>query len=141
MNENLKWFIEEYIDQIDEENWEFVFDRWYNDCASDSPQEDDDLIKEFFEVLTKGNIPMVKERSLDARTKIISRKLDDVISDRWGRYYSRTDTWYMNYSDIVSDLYSWLGFSLEELYNILNQCKDDGLTPKPEMYAFEVEGI
>lgn len=141
MNEDVKWFIEEYIDQIDQENWEFVFNKWYSNCSTDSPQEDDNLINEFFDVLNKAGIGAVKERSLAARIKIISTKLDDVISDRWASHYSRTDTWYMNYSDIVSDLYSWLGFSMEELYEMLNLINDDGITPKPEMFAFEMEGL
>lgn len=141
IREEISEFIEDYINKIDEEDWEYIFDRWYFDSIAESPADDEILLNEFFELMTQAGIPQLKERTIEERKIVISKRIDDVISDRWGKYYSRTDTWYMYYSDIVTDLYSWLGFTQEELYEILNMCKDAGLTPKPEINAFEVEGI
>lgn len=141
MNEQIKEFIEDHIDKIDNEEWDTLFESWYVECTFDSIADDDLLITEFFEVMRQAGIPQLKERSVKERTEVIKCHLDNVIQDRWGKYYSRIDTWNMYYSDIVTDLYSWLGFTREELYEILNNWDDAGLTPKPEINALEVEGM
>lgn len=141
IREEISEFIEDYIDKIDEEDWEYIFDRWYLDSIAESHEEDELLLNEFFDTMSKAHIPDLKERTIEARKTIISKRIDDVISDIWGKYYNRTDTWNMYYSDIVTNLPSWLGFTQEELYEILNTYEDAGLTPKPEINAFEVEGI
>lgn len=138
----VKEFIEDYIELIEEENWEKFFHNWYQESPDEyslcmSPSYSDELLS----VLEEAGFYNIKQSTSSVRETIITRHMDDIIQDIWGKYYSRVDTWELEYSDIVSKLYNSLGFSLEELYSILNKWDEAGLTPVPEKCVFEVEGL
>lgn len=80
MNADVKQFIEENINYIEEYNWEMVFQNWYNN-AYGGVQQDQRRIDELNDTLWEANIASLIQ-TLDARKAVMTKVIDEII-DYW----------------------------------------------------------
>lgn len=138
MNQRVKEFIEDYIEEIELGRWDEVFDNWYSSTFEYS-WEDDDLISELFSTLSIINV--TKDSTVDARTNVISHYLQEIIEKIQDANYNRVDNWILKWDAILPKLNSTLGFSDKELYDILNNIDMAGVTPYYINKEFVVQGL
>ena len=138
MTQRVKEFIEAYIDEIELDRWEEVFDNWYFSTFEYS-WEDDYQISELFSALSIINV--TKDSTVDARTDVISHYLQEIIEKIQDANYNRVDNWILKWDAILPKLNSTLGFSDKELYDILNNIDMEGVTPYYINKEFVVQGL
>lgn len=80
MDADVKEFIEENINYIEEYNWEMVFQNWYNN-AYGGIQQDQSRIDELNDTLWEANIASLIQ-TLDARKAVMTKVIDEII-DYW----------------------------------------------------------
>lgn len=139
MTQRVKEFIEEYIAEIELGRWEEVFDGWYDETTDTLSWEDDDEINELFQVLRVLN---VTEKTTEAdRKSVIEKYAESIVNDRQHKYYNRIDRWDIKWDSILVDLNSTLGFTYDELCDILNDLDMSGVTPDKSNKRFVIEGL
>lgn len=80
MNADVKQFIQENINYIEEYNWEMVFQNWYNN-AYGGVQQDQIRIDELNNILREADIANLKQTD-DARKAVMTKVIDEII-DYW----------------------------------------------------------
>lgn len=139
MTQRVKEFIEDYIAEIELGRWEEVFDAWYDETTDTLSWEDVDEIKELFQVLSILNIT---EKTTEAARKfVIEKYAESIVNDRQHKYYNRIDKWYIKWDSILVDLNSTLGFTYDEVCDILNDLDMAGVTPDKKHKRFVIEGL
>ena len=139
MTQRVKEFIEEYIAEIELGRWEEVFDGWYDETTDTLSWEDDDEINELFQVFRVLN---VTEKTTEAdRKSVIEKYAESIVNDRQHKYYNRIDRWDIKWDSILVDLNSTLGFTYDELCDILNDLDMSGVTPDKSNKRFVIEGL
>ena len=139
MTPRVKEFIEDYIGEIDRHRWEEVFDGWYSSTYEEYFWDDDKQLLELFSVLSTINV--TKDSTMDARKYVISYYLQEIIEKYQDANYNRIDNWTLKWDAILPKLNSALGFSIEELYDILNDIDMSGITPYYINKEFVVQGL
>ena len=139
MTQRVKEFIEDYIAEIEIGRWEEVFDGWYSSTYEEYFWDDDKQLLELFSVLSTINV--TKDSTMDARKCVISYYLQEIIEKFQGANYNRIDNWTLKWDAILPKLNSALGFSIEELYDILNNIDMSGITPYYINKEFVVQGL
>ena len=98
MDADVKQFIEENINYIEEYNWEMVFQNWYND-AYGGMQQDQIRIDELNDTLWEANIASLIQ-TLDARKAVMTEVINEII-DYWTDENER-GTWNGSYNYLNS---------------------------------------
>lgn len=80
MDADVKQFIEENINYIEDYNWEMVFQNWYN-YAYGGIQQDQSRIDELNDTLWEAGITNLKQ-TVDARKAVMTKVIDEII-DYW----------------------------------------------------------
>lgn len=141
MRNRVKDFIEDYVDDIEKNNWELVFDAWYQETDVDEFWEDDQDFQELLEILVYV-LDVDKQTLRDARAEIIAKYTEDIVNDLQHNYYNRVDSWNIYWSDVLMKLESLLGFSQEDIFaEIFNEVDLAGITPDYSKQCFVVEGL
>lgn len=141
MNQRVKEFIEDYIEEIDLHRWEEVFDAWYQETDVDEFWEDDKDFKELHEILLNV-LDADKQTLRDARANIISKYTEDIVNTIQHNFYNRVDSWNIYWGDVLMKLESLLGFSQEDIFvEIFNEVDLAGVTPDFNKQVFVVDGL
>lgn len=139
MTQRVKEFVEDYITEIERDRWEEVFDGWYSSTYEEYFWNDDEQISELFSALSTINV--TKDSTIDARTRVVSYYLQEIIEKFQDGNYNRVDNWILKWDAILPKLNSALGFSTKELYDILNNIDMSGITPYYINKEFVVQGL
>ena len=120
MTENVKRFIEDNIEIIEQENWFELFDLWYNTNNNKNHKDDNLMLFELFDVLSV--IGINQDDHEDTRTKILLKYIEELIQSHKYKRISTIDT--------ITRLRSYLGFDyfvLKELFK--DVCNKKGFKP------------
>lgn len=89
MKTNIKAIIEDYIEYIEEYDWETLFKKWYVDVAKNPSHRvrpewgeiltGDETIKNFFAALEEAGIHNVEQETLEIRKNIIKEESSKTI--------------------------------------------------------------
>lgn len=139
MTQRVKEFIEDYISEIELSRWEEVFDGWYQETLDRFSWEDQNEIYELFEALEI--LDVTTEVTEAARKSVIEKYAESIVNDRQHNYYNRIDKWYIKWDSILVDLNSILGFTYDEVCDILNNLDMAGVTPDKNNKRFVIEGL
>ena len=113
MNKHIKNFIEENIQEIENEDWYGVFFSWYLHWATYDVVKDKTLLNELFSVLNKA-FDNVMFDSLDARTIIIQDAMEEYINARASNPYANN----ISFTAVCDALNSRLDFAADTLLKI-----------------------
>ena len=94
MDVDVKQFIEENIDLIEQENWQALYEAWYND-AYGGIQQDSVRIDELNDALWGAGVTNLKA-TVDARKSVMTKVIDEIIDD-W-IYENETGLWNGSYN-------------------------------------------
>lgn len=131
MNQNVKQFIEQNIDLIDQHDWPAVFNKWYTKYYMLDRTVDNLLLKELFDILKE--IGIRPEEHKEAREDLIIDYLNEYIDES---IFENTKT--VTASGAVLDLHSWLGVSMLSIKaQFVSLCKQKGF----EMLHDATKGI
>ena len=140
MTQRVKEFIEDYIDDIEKNNWELVFDSWYQETTSNYFWEDGEQFKELLSVLTVLDIDT--EALTSVRAKIIEKYTEDVVNTIQHNNYNRIGSYNIYWRDVIQKLESLLGFSKQDIFDLIfNEMDIAGVTPDHNKERFVVEGL
>ena len=126
MNQNVKEFIEQNIDLIDQHNWTALFDTWYTKYHMFDRSADNSQLRELFDILQGIGILPHEHRA--AREDLIIDYLDEYIDES---IFENNKT--ITASAAILALHSWLGVSIIELkYQFVDMCKQRGFEMLPD---------
>ena len=111
MTDNVKLFIESNIQDIEDEDWNQLFTRWYAYYAPVSRSIDNIQLSELFESLSIAGID-IQSRSQDTRRWIIQAKLLYIIENMFLFQLSRN---VITFAEALNQLKSYLYLSLNDL--------------------------
>lgn len=128
----VKIFIENNIDDIDNESWEKVLLEWYDYSPFEDSYVDIPYFKKFVDTLTAAGI--LDDTTLvdfnKACEQVIYEQLDYRLNQILSGNAWRQTAYTVHFTDIYSELYSFLGLGLDGVIEILETSFDD--------YGFEV---
>ena len=140
MTQRVKEFVEDYISEIELGRWEEVFDGWYQETDVDEFWEDDEQFNELLKILDVLNVDAQKLR--DARAAIIEKYTEDIVNTIQHNNYNRIDSWNIYWSDVIMKLESLLGFSQDDIFDLIfNEIDMAGVTPDYNKKRFVIEGL
>ena len=125
MNQNVKQFIEQNIDLIDQHDWPAVFNQWYIKYHMFDRTVDNSQLNELFDVLQEIGILPHEHRS--AREDLITYYFNEYIEDKIFEHAARISA-----SAAILALHSWLGVPMIGLKaHFIDMCKQRGFEPLP----------
>lgn len=141
MQQRVKEFIEDYIEEIDLHRWEEVFEAWYQET---DPNEDiwtDEIqCSELLSALY--TIDIDKQKLFEARCEVIAIHTEDIVNTLLHNNYNRVDLWFIYWSDLITRLNSILSLSQEDIFTeVFNELDLAGVTPDYNKQRFVVEGL
>ena len=105
MNQNVKEFIEQNIDLIDQHDWPAVFNKWYTKYYMFDKTADNLQLRELFDVLQE--IEILPYDHQEAREDLITDYINDYIDES---IFENAQT--ITSVGAINSLHSWLGISL-----------------------------
>lgn len=108
MNQNVKEFIEQNIDLIDQHDWPAVFNKWYTKYYMFDKTADNLQLRELFDVLQE--IGILPHEHQSAREDLITDYLNDYVDES---IFENVQT--ITVIGAINSLHSWLGVSLIRL--------------------------
>ena len=140
MTQRVKEFIEDYIEDIEKNNWELVFDGWYQETTADNFWEDGEQFNELMSALNVLDID--KETLTSVRAKIIEKYTEDAVNTIQHNNYNRIGSYSIYWSTVIGKLESLLGFSQTDIYDLIfNEMDMAGVTPDKSNKRFVIEGL
>ena len=140
MRQRVKAFIEGNIEEIELKRWNEVFEAWYDTTGLAEFWEDDEDFDELLVVLDILNTD--KQTITDARAYIIEKHTEDIINDLQHKHYNRSDSWSINWTSVLMNLKSLLGFSRNDIFALIfNEMDMAGVTPDYNNQQFVIEGL
>ena len=120
MNQNVKEFIEQNIDLIEEHNWIALFDKWYTKYVMFDHTIDDLQLRELFDILQEIGILPHEHRA--AREELIIKYFNEYIDDS---IFENAKT--ITASGAINALHSWLCLPIIGLKaQFVDMCKQRG---------------
>lgn len=139
MTPQTKRFIEEYVDEINNNNWQFIFDSWYEETYEVDVQAEAKLFDDFAETLQTAKVIKSIDEFKEQRATTIKTWLEKIIQENIDGNFQTQSKWEVPYDELFNQLYSWLGFSTKELEEILDELEDAELTPQPSRRTLLIE--
>ena len=139
MNKHTKRFIEDYIDEINNNNWQFIFDSWYEETYEVDVYVEAKLFDDFISALQTAKVIQSIDEFKEQRAETIMAQLAKIIQENIDAYAQTQSKWEVPYDELFNQLYSWLGFSTKELEEILDELEDAELTPQPSRRTLLIE--
>lgn len=139
MTEQTKRFIEDYIEEIDNNNWQFIFDSWYEETYEIDVHEEAKLFEDFVYALQSAKVIKSIDEFNEQRAKTIKKWLEKIIQENIDDNFHTQSKWYVSYDELFNQLYSWLGFTTSDLDKIINDFDDAELTPQPSKRTLLIE--
>ena len=126
MTDNVKQFIEQNIDLIDQHDWLAVFNKWYTKYYMFDKTADSLQLRELFDVLQKIGILPHEHRM--AREDLIIKYFDEYIDDS---IFESEKT--ITAAGAINALHSWLGVPIIGLKaQFADMCKQRGFKMAPD---------
>ena len=126
MNQNVKEFIEQNIELIDQQDWTKLFDKWYTKYYMFDKTVDNTQIIELFDVLQEIGILPHEHRM--AREELIIHYFNEYIEDQ---LFESAKT--ITASGAILALHSWLGVPMIGLKaQFVDMCKQRGFELLPD---------
>ena len=127
MTDNVKRFIEQNIDLIDQHDWPAVFNMWYTKYHMFDNTADTLQLRELFDVLQE--IGILPREHIAAREDLITDYLNDYIDEA---IFENAKT--ITPVGAINSLHSWLGVSMLRLKaQFVNICKQRGFEMLPDV--------
>lgn len=124
MTENVKRFIEDNIEIIEQQDWEKLFEDWYFGYSMMDVNVDYKQLKELFDIFRESGINLAKE-SETARESLIVKYMNEYVEEKQF-LEEETVTW----AAAVNSLHSRLGVNLIDTKNMFRSvCEAKGLEP------------
>ena len=124
MTENVKRFIEDNIEIIEQQDWEKLFEDWYFSYSMMDVEVDYKQLKELFDIFRESGINLAKE-SETARESLIVKYMNEYVEEKQF-LEEETVTW----AAAVNSLHSRLGVNLIDTKNLFRSvCETKGLEP------------
>lgn len=124
MTENVKRFIEDNIEIIEQQDWEKLFEDWYFGYSMMDVEVDYKQLKELFDIFRESGINLAKE-SETARESLIVKYMNEYVEEKQF-LEEETVTW----AAAVNSLHSRLGVNLIDTKNLFRSvCEAKGLEP------------
>lgn len=139
MNNHTKRFIEDYIDEISKNNWQFIMDSWYEETYEIDVHAEADLFNDFVTTLQTSKVIKSIDELKDQRAETIKAQLSKIIQENIDFNFQTQSKWEVPYDELFNQLYSWLGFSITELESILDELEDAELTPQASKRTLLIE--
>ena len=134
MNQNIKEFIEQNIDLIEQKDWTALFDKWYTKYYMLDTTADDLQLRELFDILQEIGILPNEHRM--AREDLIIKYFNEYIDES---IFENAKT--ITASGAITALHSRLGVSLIGLKSqFVDMCKQRGfeMIPDPTKGRFKL---
>lgn len=134
-------FIEDNIDTIENENWVELYRELYNFL---SDWNNTRILPEFFQLMDKCVTPEFKNYTKHARTVVIREAMSKIYSKylttmKGDPVFAEEHRGLIYFNDITAELNTSLGFTIEELREILSTMGPLGITVRlNNQYAFNV---
>ena len=123
----VKIFIENNIDDIDNENWEKVLLEWYDYSPFEDMYVDIPYFKKFVDTLTDAGI--LNDTTLvdfnRACDEVIYEQLDYRLNEIFNANSWRDGPYTIRFADVYGELYSFLGLGLSGVIEILQTAFED----------------
>ena len=139
MTDHTKRFIEDYIDEINKNNWQFIFDSWYEETYEVDVHTEAKLFDDFIAALQNAKVIKSIDEFKEERAETIKAWLDKIIQENIDGNFQTQSKWEVPYDELFNQLYSWLGFSITELESILDELEDAELTPQASKRTLLIE--
>lgn len=139
MNTHTKQFIENYSDEINNNNWQFIFDSWYEETYEVDVHEEAKLFNDFIATLQTAKVIKSVDEFKEKRAETIKAWLSKIIQENIDYNAYTQSKWEVPYDELFNQLYSWLGFSTKELEDILDELEDAELTPQSSRRTLLIE--
>jgi hypothetical protein len=124
MTENVKKFIEDNIEIIEQQDWEKLFEDWYFGYSMMDVDVDYKQLKELFDIFRESGINLAKE-SETARESLIVKYMNEYVEEKQF-LEEETVTW----AGAVNNLHSRLGVNLLDTKKLFEAvCDSNGLEP------------
>lgn len=128
----LKRFIEENIDLIEKHEYNQLFNNWNTQVAEDNFFDEDSWLKQLFEILTSVGIS--EEQTYEDRKQVLIQELTKATKRRL-TFPDHVIFW----DNLLASIPSHLGFSINELYDLLNDDIDlPEITPNKSECVYKV---
>ena len=125
MNQNVKEFIEQNIDLIEQKDWTNLFDKWYTKYYMFDKTVDNTQIIELFDILQEIGITLYEHEL--ARRELIKRYFNEYIEDK---IFTNEKT--ITGTSAILSLHSWLGVEMMVLKILFTDlCDQRGFTELP----------
>lgn len=125
MNQNVKEFIEQNIDLIDQHDWPAVFNKWYTKYYMFDKTADNLQLRELFDVLQE--IGILPHEHQEAREDLITDYFNDYIDNS---IFENAQT--VTAVGAINSLHSCLGVSLIALKaHFVDMCRQRGFKVDP----------
>ena len=140
MSDWVRVFIKDQLTNIDEHDWNTVFKEWYNNVSIDEQGKVE--AEQFQELITALRQCGIEDTlHLASRKTVLWNALDNIINDWLSNNYNRVDDWKIYWESIINELYSYLGLTKEEIFDMLANYDEYGIEADPKHKCFNIEGM
>lgn len=124
MTENVKKFIEDNIETIEQQDWEKLFEDWYFGYSMMDVEVDYKQLKELFEIFRESGINLAEE-SATARQSLIVKYMNEYVEEM--QFMGEAT---VGIAGAVNSLHSRLAISLLDMRKLFcSTCDSMGLEP------------
>lgn len=124
MTDNVKTFIEENITTIEQQDWEKLFEDWYDAYSMMDRDVDYNQLKELFDIFSEAGINLAEE-SRTARESLIVNYMNEYVDEM---QFMEEET--VSWAGAVNSLHSRLGVNLIDTKKLFRSvCDSNGLDP------------
>ena len=124
MTENVKRFIEDNIEIIEQQDWEKLFEDWYYGYSMMDIEVDYKQLKELFDIFRESGINLAKE-SETARESLIVKYMNKYVEEK-----QFLEEEIVTWAAAVNYLHSRLGVNLLDMKKLfISVCESNGLSP------------
>ncbi len=137
MKQHIKSIIKDYVEYINEEEWEPLFRQWYKDAGTKQDHiEDcfseiltgDSTIKEFFDKLSEAEICDVEKKTINIRKNIIVEEIQKTVNKLLNPPYTKYNKLY--FQAVKTHMNTFLGVKEDYVRRQFSKtCESLGLMP------------
>ena len=138
MHHHVAAFIENNIDAIENNDWKFIFETWYEEVYEVSVEAEAEIFADFMTALEQSGLATLST-TVKERSNVIAHYLEKIIQDK---EYATMYSWesvVVPYEELFNSLYSWLGFTEHELSDILDTLQDSTWKTDKQKRVFTIE--
>lgn len=117
--EGVRKFIVQHKELIKDGYWYELFNDWRREYWHSVILDDSFQVNNFFEVLEEAGYTNIRKDTEGVRTTLIIEQLLEAFENYMSEHYNFVDELVIEYSDLISEIKSYLGFSIPEIVEII----------------------